>query len=649
MPQISSYFSRTTPMMMGNSLLSRLSNTQRELFEAQEQITTGRKINSASDEPDKVAAMLYLQKSIDEHEMHLENITHAFNVLNTADHALGDANDVLLEAKSLASMQIDSDIGTRETEAYVVTGMIESLLEIVNRQYNDISVFGGRDGASPDGVIFEQFLGGYRYKGSDENMQLDVGAMDYEDFTSNGLDAFGALSSRIVSEVDLDPQAASSVRLADIDGALGEGVRGGSVVVTVNVANEMTVDLSDADTLGDVVTRINDAITTMVPGSGSVAISGGGFSLTGIGGNVITISESGAGKTAGDLGLLLSSTGGVPDVGPEVGVRLTERTLLADFGAAIDFAGGLTITQGLTTKTADFSAATTVQDLINEIEQLDLGLRLVINEAGDALDLVSEVSGVSLSVGENGGTTAEDLGIRSFGLATELADFRNEIGVETISGSNDISISLHDGRSFEVDLSNAVTVGDVITEINAAAAAAGVVIGVDLDVGLATTGNGFLFQDNTAGANDFVIDNVGLSHAAGHLGIEQNVGALNTIQGTDKATVRVENIFTHLADLHTALIGNDVAGITIAGSNIEDDLNNVVEARAIIGVQANRMDDQRIRSEDMDSAQKTMLTVMRDADLTEVVTRYSQLELQLQASLQVGSLNMSMSLLDFLR
>ena len=44
-----------------------------------------------------------------------------------------------------------------------------------------------------------------------------------------------------------------------------------------------------------------------------------------------------------------------------------------------------------------------------------------------------------------------------------------------------------------------------------------------------------------------------------------------------------------------------------------------------------------------------MLSQLQDADLTEVLTRFQQLQLQLQASLQVGSANQQLSLLDFLR
>ena len=44
-----------------------------------------------------------------------------------------------------------------------------------------------------------------------------------------------------------------------------------------------------------------------------------------------------------------------------------------------------------------------------------------------------------------------------------------------------------------------------------------------------------------------------------------------------------------------------------------------------------------------------MLSELQDAEMTEVITRFVQLQQQLQASLQVGAQFLRTSLLDFLR
>jgi len=640
---------RTTSTLSSESLLARIRQTQREQFEVQRQIATGKRFNTPSDAPDKASAILYLQGNLDERSQQQRNLANALGTLNTADLALADASDILLEAKDIASSQIGvgSDSGTRETEALVIDGAVDGLLEIVNRQFNDLSIFGGNNGAEADGVVFEKFLGGVRYRGGEENLKALVGAIAAEDFNSNGIEGFGALSSRVRSDVDLLPASTAATRVADVLGAQGDGVGLGEVRVTVN-GTPVTVDLTDADTLDDVATRINAAIDGVSAGAASLAITATGYDLTVAGGNTVTVADIGAGQVAADLGIALGGAGPVVDSGAGLNVRLSPTTTLASLGATADFASGLQITQGQNTVTADFSAATTIEDMQNVIDQLGLGLRLRINESKTGLDLVSEVAGLELSVGENGGTTAEDLGLRTFGLTTDLTEFRHGVGVEVQDGEDDLRVSLHDGTSFTVNLDGAATVGDVITAINTAATGAGLTVGVDFTVGLAAVGNGLVFDDNTAGGNDFVIANEGLSLAGDHLGITGNAGAGTTLTGSDETTVRVENAFTHLINLRDTLRADDTPGITLAGSNLEDDLDSVVAARAGVGVQARRIEDQQTRLEDQQIAEQTMLSEIQDADLTEVITRFGQLQTQLQASLSLAAQNLQLSLLDFI-
>ncbi|MBX2850946.1 MAG: hypothetical protein KTR15_04275 [Phycisphaeraceae bacterium] len=649
MSTISPLLSRTSNLMSSELLRRRLQETQRELLLAQDQASTGKILSRGSDAPANISAVLHLNQAKIQREQQELNLEHARGVLNLGDAALRDITDILIEAQQVASSQIGvgSDATTRSTQAGVIDAQLAGAIEAANRQFNGLSVFGGNNGVV-DGAVFEPFLGGVRYIGGDASLGNDGGALTDLAFNSNGLEALGALSTRVETLVDLDPQADGDVLLRDIDGARQRGYLAGAINLTINGVPTV-VDLTTADTLDDVVTRVNDAITNLDPGAGSIAIGPGGYSLTANAGNTITITDSAGGTTAADLGLDLSATS-ASVAGSDLNVRLTERTELSTFATPVDFANGLLITQGENTAVADFSSATTVQELQNVIDALNFGLRLTINDDGTGLDLVSEVSGIELSIGENGGTTAEDLGLRTFGNTTLLSDFRNRVGVQTSeAGEPDLDITLHDGTNFTVDLTAASTVADVLSLTQAAAAGAGLTVGVDFDIALASTGNGFTVTDNTVGGSDFRVTNAGLSFAAENLGIKVNAGTGATIDGADQSKVRVENMFTHLQELSAALRNNDEAGITLAGSSVEDDIDSVVSARARVGVQARRVDDQLTLIQDRDIQEQTMLSQLQDADLTEVLTRFQQLQLQLQASLQVGSAGQQLSLLDFLR
>jgi len=94
---------------------------------------------------------------------------------------------------------------------------------------------------------------------------------------------------------------------------------------------------------------------------------------------------------------------------------------------------------------------------------------------------------------------------------------------------------------------------------------------------------------------------------------------------------------------------DDSSGITLAGEKVERDIERLASVRAGVGVRSRRVEQQQRRSEELKTTEQTMLSEIRDADLTEMITRFVQLQQQLQASLQVGSQNLQLSFLDFLR
>ncbi len=650
MANISATTNRTSTMLSSQQTLDRLQSTQRRLAESQKQIATGKAINQVSDDPSQVASLLLIQRRLQQREQEARNLDISTQTLNTADSALGEATNMLMEAKTIASSQIGvgSDADTRAAEALVIDAQLEGMIDVANTQFNGVSVFGGNNGAALNGLVFERFMDGVRYVGSGSNLQTDVGAFSAQDFTSHGLTAFGSFEARIGGGVDLMPQAMTDTRLSTIRGNTNNGFVPGSITVTVN-GTDATLDLTAADSLGGVATLITDAIEGLEPSAGTVAVGAAGLVLTGNGGNTVTLSDLPGNRTAASLGLAgLTSTGGAAASGADVGVQITPQTALANLGAAVDLTSGLSITQGQRTVTADFSTATTVQDLQNIVEELGVGVRLEIAAGGRGLEMVNTVAGVDLSVGENGGTTAEDLGIRSFGASTRLTDFRHGAGVVTQEGEDDMAVALHDGTSFNVNLDGAVDVGEAIALIDAAATAAGVAPGA-FSVALSATGNGLVATDNTAGAGEFVIADAGQSRAATHLGLTGNAGADPTIQGKDNATRRVDNAFTDLILLRDALTNNDESGITLAGGNLERDIDSVVSARATVGVQAKRLEETRLRNEDQQLQEKSVLSNLQDADLAEVITRFQQLQLQLQAALQTAAQTQQLTLMDFLR
>jgi flagellar hook-associated protein 3 FlgL len=658
MTSINPFTPRTSLLLTSDRLLSALRQTEADIATTSNQISTGKAVNKPSDAPASAATILLLQAQLKARDQHDQNLQFASTILDNTDQAMTDASNILLQAQSIGSSQIGigSTTDTRANQATVIDQQILALLDIANRQQEGVSLFGGSTtpmSSQNNGNVFVDFLGGVRYLGSQTNLATDVGMSRPMEINSNGNDAFGGQSTRVVSKVVLHPQATASTLLADVAGAQGQGVRIGSLQLTVD-GTVAIVDLTGAKTLGDVLNRLNDAVGKIDPTAGSLAVGGTGLSLTAAAGHTISIANNGASQTAADLGLVLSATGATA-AGGDLAPRLTALTALAAL-PMVNFAGGLKISQGSTTKVADFSTSTTVQDLSNAIDKLGLGVKLEINSAGNGLNLVSQVSGPDLSVGEvAGGTTAGDLGLRTLGTATNLSDLNFGQGIHNTPGQDDFSVALHGGTTFNVRLDGATTVGDVIAKISPAAAAAGLTVGTvgqagtNFNVGLAKDGNGLVMEDQTAGGGDFAVKELGTSLAAGDLGLYTNAGSGATINGGDVGKARADGIFTHLMQLRDALAKDDTRGITVATSAIEQDLTRLTNTRAQVGVRAQRVQQETQRSTDLKTAEQSMLENIQGADMTAVITRFTQLQQQLQASLQVGAKTMQTSLLDFLR
>jgi flagellin-like hook-associated protein FlgL len=637
MSTIPSNLSRTATSTASTLMLANLRRTNVDLLRVNAEIASGLRVNRPSDDPTAVAGIVNLRDLIAGFDQQLRTLDRASAIVDITDQGLGEVSELITEAQSTASSQIGiiSNAETRDAMADVIDGIITGLFDIANREYQDVYAFGGRQSATRPFV--EQF-GGIRYLGSREDLIADPNAVLPIALNTNGQSALGALSTRVQGTVDLDPDATANTRLSDVRGARDAGVTLGTIVVTVN-GTDTQVDLTGADTLGDVADLINDAIG----GAGSLSVTADGFTLTAGGGDTISIADMGTGGTAADLGIDLTASGG-STVGDDIGPKLTLLSDLSQLGAALDLSGGLKITNGTATTVIDTSAAATVQDLINTVNGSGLGIRMEINASQTGLNLVNEVSGTQLSIGENsGGTTASDLGLRSFAAETSLNDFNFGSGVRITEGQDDFRVELHDGTAIDVNLDGAATVQDVLDAINTAAGASG------LGAALATDGNGIVLTDATAGAGGFRVLSLNGSQAAQDLGILQGADSGGTITGTDVATVRSESVFSHLVMLRDALRNDDERMITLAGEALGADVKRVAKVRAEVGVRGQRIARDAERAETRKIQTQGLLSDLRDTDYTEAISRFTQLQQQLEATLASSSRVLGLSLMDFLR
>lgn len=652
MTTIPSNLARVPNLLSSRIMLSSISRSSRDLLNMQVKMASGKAINRPSDDAIGTSAVSVLDDLIEQRDQRLRNLSHADAVLNNVDAALGDVSGILLEAKGIASSQIGigSDEQTRQNQAQIIDAMLSEVISIANRKYQQIYFFAGNATDRPPIVSLQN---GLQYQGQGDGLTTDIGLSRDLPITVSGADAFGALSARVQGSRDLDPILTLQTRLVDLNGARGLGVSLGTVNVDVN-GTDVTVDLSGAHTVGDVIDTLQTAIQTVDAGA-IVQIdpaTGNRFEIIPTLGP-ITISDPEVDATAADLGLNTTfPLGG--GAGADVDPRLTEHSLVTSLTGVTAPLGVIRLSNVGQTRDLDLSGAQTIRDIMNLVEGLDLGIRVEIAPTGDRLNFINELSGGQMSIAEvAGGTTATELGVRSFAAETLLADFNDGLGVQIRSGSvdpetglpdpaadEDIQITTHDGTVFAVDFAGAETVQDILDAINAAS-------GGTVTADLAADGNGIQLTDNTAGANDFTVARLNGSFAGEDLGILGSTAGA-TLVGEDRATVAVDSVFSHLMALRDALESNDERGIMLAGEKLETDISRVAETRAEVGVRNRRVTDATTREEDLQIQDQGLKSQIQDLDFTEAALRFGLLQQQLQAGLTTASQISYLSLLDFL-
>jgi flagellin-like hook-associated protein FlgL len=249
-------------------------------------------------------------------------------------------------------------------------------------------------------------------------------------------------------------------------------------------------------------------------------------------------------------------------------------------------------------------------------------------------------------MGENGGSTARDLGLRTFGPATPIEQLNFGLGLNLDPSAADIRITAKNGDAVDVDLDGASTVGEVIARINDATREAG----IDLQAGLAAVGNGITLTDGTGGDGTPSVLSINLSTAAAELGLATlQEGGEGEMVGQDVSPVRVDGVLSALVELEKALRDDDTSGIARSSERLADFTAEVTRIHGMVGARSQAMRGRLEQTKQATLAAEVLLSEVKDLDFAEAATKLQAAVTRLQAGLQTGALLLNVSLLDFLQ
>lgn len=679
---VSGNIARTSNLLMSQVGLSNIGRTNLALFRSNTQLSTGRAILRPSDDIVKTAAILELDDRLERSTQTRKNLDFAEAQINALDTGLAEVSELLEQARSIALTQISEGASgdERRAQSIVIQTLLDSMFGVTNSEGISGFVFGG---STPGRQPITESLGSYRMRSARTTLRPDTAGLGQVPITIGAPEAVRGTQGVVLGKVSLEPQLTDDTRLQDLNGGRRLGVTSGSVSFSFDGGASRTIDLSQADTVGDVLDAIEAGIREYetdtgdtVLGPGGVAISGTSIAIDSPFG-ALTFSDVSGGVVARDLGLVEATDADfdpVRSTGADLAPRVTTATRVDQLAAIGSSLGAIRINNNGQTVDVDLAGAQTIGEIKSRIESAGLGVSVRINADGTGIDIINEVAAGSagaLSISEVSGNngTAEALGIRTFSADTRAQDLNFGKGVRVADGhpdptyNTDFVLTIDDaaGNPLEIPIdltpADTTTIGNIASVINAQIDAALTAAGrptTDLRVDIESTTNGLVFVQDpaiTAGAGGpLELERRNNSLAAIDLGLTTGTWDAGTsrLVGTDTSQVRVESVFTHLIDLRTALENDDDFGMQLAVEALEDAIDEVTTTRALVGGYARRISDQIIRQEDRQVLDEQVRTNLRDVDFTQAASEFSLLQVQLQAGLQTAAISGQLTLLNYL-
>lgn len=435
----------------------------------------------------------------------------------------------------------------------------------------------------------------------------------------------------------------------------------GSIVVRSADGEPTTVDLAQATTIQDVLDRINktgkfEAVWDSTYNRFEIG------DISGVAGDKgFTIEEYT--NAARDLGFLEGSTNYTTST--LTGSPISSKTLptllgSVDLNPAVDgttelsaLNSGRTLNKGtnlgvirITDKAGNFRAidlrgSETIQDVLDKINDRtnSIGVEARINSTRNGIDIVDKTGGSGwLEVIDIGSSAAADLGILGRTVDRQIlgTDIDPAVRASTKIGLLRVNeggvplgkVYIQSGDySGTIDLTGVQTVGEMMDRLSTSDANFNMAAWIDSD-------GKHLNITNTKSQAYIKIRDLG---TAG----EATASALG-LGGS-------RSIFETLQDLRDNLYRNDSKAISEESIKvIQEDIERVLKVHAEVGSRINRLNYSKDKAKSITLNLSKMLSEVEDIDMTEAVTRMTQLETAFQAALQTGAKLLQTTLMDFL-
>ncbi len=381
-----------------------------------------------------------------------------------------------------------------------------------------------------------------------------------------------------------------STKLTSLNNGTGVELKSGNdLQVTLADGTAVSIDLGDATTIGDVLTKLNTASPTKL--SASIAADGGRLQLNDLtsGSQSFAVENVGNGTAATDLGLATTASGATISGRRLIGGLQDSLVSGLHGGQGLGILGDIAITnRHNVSSTVHLAGKESLREIIDAINQQATGVSASINSARNGI-VLTDTTGATASnliVADGDATnTATNLGIvadvaantknsgnlgrQQVGRATLLSTLNQGAGVSI----RDIRITDSAGHTNAADLNqignDAKTLGDVIDRINGLS-------NIEVEARINDTGDGIVLIDKAGGSGKLTVAEVGTGKAATDLhilgtGVSSviNGQTVQAIDGTSRHTIDLSNLDQPGSNISLASL-NKGEGIQFGAFKITD-------------------------------------------------------------------------------
>ncbi|MDY6949946.1 MAG: flagellar hook-associated protein FlgL [Thermodesulfobacteriota bacterium] len=212
---------RVTNRLVVESIITNISRNTERLDRAQTTVSTQKLVNKPSDDPVAMGNIMDYRKTISSIDQYKKNIAHAKTHIQLYESALSAINDLLVDARRLASYETPGTSDERKSLAEQVKHIYDNIMHLANTKSEKGYIFSGHNTDSLPFSRDESYEA--TYHGDDGDIRIIVGEgvevginVTGEDALAGHVDVFGILKDLIDAFENPDAEAGLSDITAQI-------------------------------------------------------------------------------------------------------------------------------------------------------------------------------------------------------------------------------------------------------------------------------------------------------------------------------------------------------------------------------------------------------------------------------------------------